>query len=83
MTAHTSPVPDTGDNAEPFYLEVTVTIKMTPDQRDGYATDYDLPSSEVRSDVREHLSEVVSDALGATPNPLLRDYSTYSVSKPR
>lgn len=67
----------------PWVLAVTVKITMTAVQQEQWAVEYGLSQAEVEPDVRGYVQAVVQDALDAHPAPLLRDYSTYTVSQPR
>ena len=65
---------------EPDFFTVTVTIKVTPEQRDAYAREYSMDGG-VADDMARRIPEDIRDAL--TQVYWLREFAAYSVSKAR
>lgn len=68
------------DGAEADYYTLTVTVKMTRQQREHYATEYSMDGG-VADDIASRLPEDIRDALGQVY--WLREFASYSVSKAR
>lgn len=79
MTDQAERAPDT--NAPDFYT-LTVVVKMTGEQRDEYRAEYGgMPDQSVADDIARRLRADVTEALGVCR--WLREFTSYSVSKPR
>ena len=72
--------PATTPDAPDFY-DVTVTVKMTAEQRNHYAIEYGMDLHEVAADVRGRLQNEVHGALQSSY--WLREFTSYSASEPR
>ena len=57
----------------------TVTVEMTPEQRDGYAAEYGVGF--VALDARGRVRGEVAEALQAVP--WLREFTTVEISEPK
>ena len=62
------------------FFTLTVTVKMTREQREHYATEYAMDGG-VADDVAGRLPDDIHDALGQVY--WLREFTSYSVSKTR
>jgi hypothetical protein len=62
------------------FTSVTITFKMTPEQRADYAREYGLDPGETFADLAGHLPDTVRDALCRTY--LVNQFTTFSVAKP-
>jgi len=65
---------------EPDFFTVTVTIKVTREQREAYAREYGMDGG-VADDMARRIPEDIRDALGQVY--WLREFTGYSVSKAR
>ncbi len=67
--------------SEPAFVSVTVTVKMTPEQRAQYATEYGLDGAEATlADAQGRIQADVTEVLSQCY--WLREFTSYSVSKP-
>jgi hypothetical protein len=67
---------------QPDYMTVTVTVKVTPEQRAAYAAEYQ-PAGGVADDMTGRLQAAVQAALYTSPESYwVREYTTFSVSEP-
>lgn len=69
---------------QPYVVSTVIKLGMSRKQQEQWTVEYGLEDvSQVLADVRGYVQAVIQDALDTTPCPLLRDYSTYTVSQPR